>query len=124
MSYLLPHLHTGFAVDQAILSVSHGLYHPEGSGLHIRYVHVHLHETFDDHHRSTMRQLGVLQEESRVVIIRFGHDWDQVCMIMDEVSDFLVKLVPFLRQPKSCSLSLLCTQDLTEACFLDLGFQR
>ncbi len=26
-----------------------------------------------------------LQEESRVVIIRFGHDWDQVCMQMDEV---------------------------------------
>ncbi|EIE19590.1 4A/4B type thioredoxin-like protein [Coccomyxa subellipsoidea C-169] len=44
MSYLLPHLHTGFAVDQAILS-----------------------------------------EESRVVIIRFGHDWDQVCMQMDEI---------------------------------------
>lgn len=39
MSYLLPHLHTGYAVDQAILS-----------------------------------------EEDRVVIIRFGHDWDPGCM--------------------------------------------
>lgn len=29
----------------------------------------------------------LFQEESRVVIIRFGHDWDQVCMQMDEVSD-------------------------------------
>ena len=28
---------------------------------------------------------AVLQEESRVVIIRFGHDWDQVCMQQDEV---------------------------------------
>jgi len=39
MSYLLPHLRTGYAVDQAILS-----------------------------------------EEDRVVVIRFGHDWDPVCM--------------------------------------------
>ncbi|KAK9813946.1 hypothetical protein WJX73_006041 [Symbiochloris irregularis] len=44
MSYLLPHLHKGFAVDQAILS-----------------------------------------EEDRVVIMRFGHDWDQTCMQMDEI---------------------------------------
>ena len=28
---------------------------------------------------------AVLQEESRVVIVRFGHDWDQACMQMDEV---------------------------------------
>lgn len=39
MSYLLPHLHSGWAVDQAILA-----------------------------------------EEGRVVIIRFGHDWDDTCM--------------------------------------------
>lgn len=39
MSYLLPHLHSGWAVDQAILA-----------------------------------------EEERVVIIRFGHDWDDTCM--------------------------------------------
>jgi len=44
MSYLLPHLTTGWAVDQAILS-----------------------------------------EEARVVCIRFGHDYDPVCMQMDEV---------------------------------------
>jgi|EP01033_Poteriospumella_lacustris_P012913 DIM1 family U5 snRNP protein len=44
MSYLLPHLHSGWAVDQAILN-----------------------------------------EENRVVIIRFGHDWDPQCMEMDEV---------------------------------------
>ena len=43
MSYLLPHLTTGWAVDQAILS-----------------------------------------EEARVVCIRFGHDYDPVCMQMDE----------------------------------------
>lgn len=39
MSYLLPHLHSGYAVDQAILG-----------------------------------------EEDRVVVIRFGHDWDPHCM--------------------------------------------
>lgn len=44
MSYLLPHLHSGYAVDQAILG-----------------------------------------EEDRVVVIRFGHDWDPQCMQMDEI---------------------------------------
>jgi U5 snRNP protein, DIM1 family len=44
MSYLLPHLHSGWAVDQAILT-----------------------------------------EENKVVVIRFGHDWDPTCMEMDEV---------------------------------------
>ena len=43
MSYFLPHLSTGWHVDQAILS-----------------------------------------EEDRVVVIRFGHDWDSQCMKMDE----------------------------------------
>lgn len=43
MSYFLPHLPTGWHVDQAILS-----------------------------------------EEDRVVVIRFGHDWDSQCMKMDE----------------------------------------
>ena len=44
MSYLLPHLRSGWAVDQAILN-----------------------------------------EEERVVVVRFGHDWDTTCMEMDEV---------------------------------------
>mmetsp|Transcript_20163 Transcript_20163/g.27813 ORF Transcript_20163/g.27813 Transcript_20163/m.27813 type:complete len:143 (+) Transcript_20163:74-502(+) len=44
MSYLLPHLNSGWAVDQAILA-----------------------------------------EEERVVVIRFGHDWDPECMAFDEV---------------------------------------
>ena len=44
MSYLLPHLKNGWAVDQAILS-----------------------------------------EEKRVVVIRFGHDYDATCMQMDEI---------------------------------------
>lgn len=44
MSYLLPHLRSGWAVDQAILN-----------------------------------------EENRVVVIRFGHDYDPTCMEMDEI---------------------------------------
>jgi U5 snRNP protein, DIM1 family len=44
MSYLLPHLASGWAVDQAILT-----------------------------------------EENKVIVIRFGHDWDGTCMEMDEV---------------------------------------
>ena len=44
MSYMLPHLHSGWAVDQAILA-----------------------------------------EEERLVIIRFGHDYDPQCMQMDEI---------------------------------------
>jgi hypothetical protein len=45
MSYLLPHLHSGYAVDQAILG-----------------------------------------EEDRVVVIRFGHDWDPQCMQVSRAS--------------------------------------
>ena len=44
MSYLLPHLTSGYAVDQAIV-----------------------------------------EEQDRVVVIRFGHDWDPTCMVQDEV---------------------------------------
>ncbi|PPD92149.1 hypothetical protein GOBAR_DD10917 [Gossypium barbadense] len=44
MSYLLPHLHSGWAVDQAILA-----------------------------------------EEERLVVIRFGHDWDETCMQLKEL---------------------------------------
>lgn len=54
MSYLLPHLHNGWQVDQAILS-----------------------------------------EEDRVVVIRFGHDWDPSCMRMDEVSGRFLCFHPF-----------------------------
>lgn len=43
MSYMLPHLESGWAVDRAIV-----------------------------------------EEEDRVVVIRFGHDWDKDCMLMDE----------------------------------------
>lgn len=54
MSYMLPHLHNGWQVDQAILS-----------------------------------------EEDRVLVIRFGHDWDPTCMKMDEVLYSIAEKVHF-----------------------------
>lgn len=54
MSYMLPHLHNGWQVDQAILS-----------------------------------------EEDRVLVIRFGHDWDPTCMKMDEVLYSIAEKVGF-----------------------------
>lgn len=54
MSYMLPHLHNGWQVDQAILS-----------------------------------------EEDRVVVNRFGHDWDPTCMKMDEVLYCIAEKVCF-----------------------------
>ena len=29
---------------------------------------------------------AILSEEDKVVVIRFGHDWDPTCMKMDEVN--------------------------------------
>ena len=52
MSYLLPHLNSGWAVDQAILA-----------------------------------------EEDRLVVVRFGHDYDPTCMQMDEVLYAIAELV-------------------------------
>ncbi len=28
---------------------------------------------------------AILSEEERVVVLRFGHDWDPTCMQMDEI---------------------------------------
>jgi hypothetical protein len=74
MSYFLPHLPSGWHVDEAIKS-----------------------------------------EEDRVVAIRFGHDWDSQCMVMDEslysvaekVQNFAVILCDITEVPdfnKVCNL--------------------
>jgi hypothetical protein len=81
MSYLLPHLHSGFAVDQAILSVSAagwrlGTEARGRSGLHRQHAGVP---------EPCCCTLPWAQEEDRCVIIRFGHDYDETCMQMDEV---------------------------------------
>jgi len=52
MSYLLPHLTSGWAVDQAIVN-----------------------------------------EEDKVVVIRFGHDHDSTCMQMDEILSSIAEKV-------------------------------
>ncbi|KAH7943482.1 hypothetical protein HPB52_009086 [Rhipicephalus sanguineus] len=36
---------------------------------------------------------AILSEEDRVVVIRFGHDWDPTCMKMDEVLYSIVEKV-------------------------------
>ncbi|KAH8028339.1 hypothetical protein HPB51_016162 [Rhipicephalus microplus] len=38
---------------------------------------------------------AILSEEDRVVVIRFGHDWDPTCMKMDEVLYSIVEKVPY-----------------------------
>ena len=70
MSYLLPHLHKGFAVDQAILTVSLPACQPAPAPPAAQ-------QAGADRHCAP-------QEEDRVVCMRFGHDWDQSCMQMDE----------------------------------------
>ncbi len=67
MSFLLPHLHSGYAVDQAIL-------------------HVRVLERMACTHDRPLTPNAALnpQEEARVVVIRFGHDGDDTCMQMDE----------------------------------------
>jgi DIM1 family U5 snRNP protein len=79
MSYFLPHLPSGWHVDEAIKS-----------------------------------------EEDRIVVIRFGHDWDSQCMTMDEtlyavaekVQNFaVIYLVDITDVPdfnKVCQMSLHC----------------
>ena len=37
---------------------------------------------------------AILNEEKRVVIIRFGHDWDPQCMLMDEL---LLKVAEYIK---------------------------
>ena len=93
MSYLLPHLHTGFAVDQAILSVSSMQSMSKRTLEASPFLRVLQGLLLEGRRERSDRRIWdvsrtwfcLLQEESRVVIIRFGHDWDQVCMQMDEV---------------------------------------
>lgn len=63
MSYMLPHLHNGWQVDQAILSEEDRVVVSKSNSL----------QTFP---RNLLNSLQV---------IRFGHDWDPACMKMDEV---------------------------------------
>lgn len=75
MSYLLPHLHSGFAVDQAILSVRPRPHRNVQPSL----------KAASSRHAACLLACRLPQEEDRVVIIRFGHDYEETCMQMDEV---------------------------------------
>lgn len=85
MSYLLPHLHSGFAVDQAIMSVSQG----DGSSA----AGVRGPGSAARRHGPTA-PTPLPQEEDRVVCIRFGHDYDDTCMQMDEVRELVERGPP------------------------------
>jgi thiol-disulfide isomerase/thioredoxin len=66
---MLPHLHNGWQVDQAILS-----------------------------------------EEERVVVVRFGHDWDPTCMQMDEI------LYKIADKVLSCFIKSVCVVERVMFC--------
>ena len=51
---------------------------------------------------------AILGEEDRVVVIRFGHDWDPVCMKMDET---LYRI-----SEKVKNFAALYVVDITEVC--------
>lgn len=71
MSYMLPHLHNGWQVDQAILSEEDRVIvsFPIKFCLWKACLNV--------------RHISIFSLYSKV--IRFGHDWDPACMKMDEV---------------------------------------
>uniref|UniRef100_A0A8B9SFP7 Thioredoxin like 4A n=1 Tax=Apteryx owenii TaxID=8824 RepID=A0A8B9SFP7_APTOW len=79
MSYMLPHLHNGWQVDQAILS-----------------------------------------EEDRVVVIRFGHDWDPTCMKMDEVLYSIAEKKWHIKGGDPSSSSCLQAMFGSRSCFKEL----
>ena len=75
MSYFLPHLPSGWHVDEAIKS-----------------------------------------EEDRVVVIRFGHDWDPQCMTMDETLYSVSDLVQNFAVIYLCDITLV--PDFNKVCTL------
>ena len=78
MSYMLPHLRSGWAVDQAILN-----------------------------------------EESKVVVIRFGHDENETCMQMDEV---LYKISEDVRN--FAAIYLVDTSEVSSPSFLSVSRKK
>ena len=95
MSYLLPHLTNGYAVDQAIMTVRRPSRERKEGGAAME-----LGELFFSFSTSSLSSLSLFlshppasptnqpttthQEEDRVVAIRFGSDADPTCMVMDE----------------------------------------
>ena len=51
---------------------------------------------------------SIVLDEERVVVIRFGHDWDQECMVMDHV---LANTAEKLR-----NMAAIYVVDVTEVC--------
>lgn len=59
---------------------------------------------------------AILSEEDRVVVIRFGHDWDPTCMKMDEVLYSIVEKVCALSPSLMQKLRLLCLGSFEAKC--------
>ena len=87
MSYMLPHLHNGWQVDQAILS--------EDDRVVVGYLcftHFLRGKPLLDFRSSIVfwykemrfKTYSFLIRSSNQQVIRFGHDWDPACMKMDE----------------------------------------
>ncbi|KAH9322006.1 hypothetical protein KI387_016645, partial [Taxus chinensis] len=45
----------------------------------------------------------ILAEEERLVVIRFGHDWDDTCMEMDEVLSSVAESIFGMTMHGSCN---------------------
>lgn len=73
MAYLLPHLNSGWAVDQVIPAVFE-LFPP------FPVEKSRIFRVICRYFRCDGTQQAILNEEERVVVIRFGHDWDVTCM--------------------------------------------
>jgi DIM1 family U5 snRNP protein len=69
MSYMLPHLNNGWQVRIFPIFVTH-IRNLNGKIQFFVIMKV---------------DQAILAEEDRVVLVRFGHDWDPSCMRMDEV---------------------------------------
>ena len=79
MSYMLPHLRSGWAVDQCILSEEDRCVRPV-----LGFCFAPL--------TPTTSPFALLAQ----IVVRFGHDWDKTCMAMDEVLFSLAEVHTFI----------------------------
>ena len=77
MSYMLPHLHNGWQVDQAILS-------EEDRVIVFRFVKIINCFSLNPLHKTAMQVWLIPASSWTRSQPRFGHDWDPTCMKMDE----------------------------------------
>lgn len=77
---MLPHLRSGWAVDQAILNEvrsSECCVCGQSTRLNVLCIRPYA--------RTHIRSSSFTTQENKVVVIRFGHDENETCMQMDEI---------------------------------------